>query len=144
MNIHTIRIALTSIIWAGAFKVSGSHIVSVAMKNGNRFDDAIVYPLSIDALIIACALWVSAPKGVNKATKIWAAFGRYFGFAATVYSNLAHSGWTSYESAAINLIPAVAVIIATEVFVYGMKSTPAAKAAAKAKASSPAKLRAVA
>jgi drug/metabolite transporter (DMT)-like permease len=144
MNMNAIRIALTSVIWAGAFKISGSHIVDVAMKNGNRFDDAIIYPLSIDALIIACALWVSAPKGVNKATRLWAAAGRYFGFAATLYANLAHSGWSSIESGIINLIPAIAVIIATEVFVHGMKSTPAAKAAAKAKASSPAKLKVVA
>jgi len=128
-----IRISLTAIIWAGAFKVSGSHIVDVAMKNGNRFDDAIIYPLSIDALIISCALWVASPKGVNASTRRWAAAGRYFGFAATVYSNLAHSGWTTLESGIINLIPAVAVIIATEVFVHGMKSTPAAKRASAAK-----------
>jgi hypothetical protein len=130
-----IRISLTAVIWAGAFKVSGSHIVSVAMANGNRFDDAIIYPLSIDPLIIACALWVASPKGVNRATKLWAAAGRYFGFIATVFANLAHSGWTSYESAAINLVPAIAVIIATEVFVHGMKSTPAARAARVSKAS---------
>lgn len=139
-----IRIALTAIIWAGAFKISGSHIVSVAMANGNRIDDAIIYPLSIDALIIACALWVSAPKGVNKATRLWAAAGRYFGFAATVYANLAHSGWSSLESGIINLIPAIAVIVATEVFVHGMKGTVATRAAKQAtKASAPAKLRAV-
>lgn len=141
MNFKT---AITGIIWAGAFKVSASHLIDVAMKNGNTFSDAIFYPLLVDAMIIACALWVASPKGVNKATRMWAAAGRYFGFAATVYGNLAHSGWTSLESGIINLLPAVAVIVATEVFVHGMKGTVATRAAKQAtKATRPAKLRAV-
>lgn len=137
-----IKIVLTGIVWAGAFKVSASHIVSVAMKNGNSFSDAIIYPLSIDALIVSSALWVATPKGISRKARAWAAVGRYFGFAATIFANLAHSGWNSWESAGFNLIPAIAVIVATEVFVHASKGTVATRTAKQA-ASAPAKLRAV-
>lgn len=148
-----VKIVITGIVWAASFKVSASHAVDVAMANGNRMDDALMYPILIDAMIIGCALWVASPRGVNKATRLWAAAGRLLGFAATVYVNLAASGWTSVESAVINGLSAIAVIVMTEVFIHGMRGTVATRAAAAAKATkstkstkpatAPAKLRAV-
>lgn len=129
---------LTAVVWAGAFKVSASHAVSTAMEFGNSRGDALTYPVLIDAVIIACALWVASSKGVNKATKIWAGIGRIFGFIATLGTNLAHADLTAHGTAVImvavtvfvSLLPGIAVIIMTEVFVHGMKSTPAARAKA--------------
>jgi hypothetical protein len=139
------KLTLTGVIWAASFKVSASHIYEVALHNGNSKSDALAYPVTVDALIVACALWVATPKGISRKARMWAALGRYFGFAATIFANLAHSGnWTNYESLAVNLLPAISVIIATEVFVHAMKGTVATRAAKQAtKASAPAKLRAV-
>lgn len=135
------KMVLTTVVWAGAFKVSASHAVGTALEYGNSKSDAMTYPILIDALIIACALWVAAPKGVNKATKFWAGLGRTFGFAATLFTNLAHADLLAHGdsplmigvSAAVSLLPGIAVIVMTEVFVHGMKSTPAARATSKAK-----------
>jgi hypothetical protein len=134
MNFKTI---LTGIVWAGAFKVSASHAVATAMEYGNSRSDAVFYPILIDALIVGCALWVASPKGVNKATRMWAGFGRIFGFVATLGTNLAHADLTAHgpsilaigTSAFVSLLPGIAVIVMTEVFVHGMKSTPAARKA---------------
>lgn len=136
------KMVLTTVVWAGAFKVSASHAVSTALEYGNAKSDAMTYPILIDALIIACALWVAAPKGVNRATKFWAGLGRYFGFLATLFVNVAHTDLMSHGAsplsigvtAMVGLLPGIAVIVMTEVFVHGMKSTPAARATAKAKA----------
>lgn len=133
---------LTAVVWGGAFKVSASHAVSTAIEFGNSRADAMFYPVLIDALIVGCALWVASPKGVNKATRVWAGFGRIFGFIATLGTNLAHADLTAHGSsilmitvtAFVSLLPGVAVIIMTEVFVHGMRSTPAARAKAGAKA----------
>jgi hypothetical protein len=135
------KMVLTTVVWAGAFKVSASHAVSTAMEYGNGRDDAMTYPLLIDALIVGCALWVASPKGVNKATRMWAGFGRLFGFVATLGTNLAHSDLTGHgtsilaiaTTAFVSLLPGIAVIVMTEVFVHGMKSTPAARKASAAK-----------
>lgn len=125
----TLKNWLTALVWAGAFKISSSHIIELAMRFGNRKDDALFYPVIVDAMIIVCALWVASPKGVNKATRLWAAFGRYFGFAATLFANVAHQDLTDAISIGVGLLPAVSVIITTEVFVHGMRSTPAARKA---------------
>lgn len=136
------KMVLTTVVWAGAFKVSASHAVGTALEYGNSKSDALTYPVLIDALIIACALWVAAPKGVNRATRVWAGFGRFFGFTATLFTNVASADLTAHgmsplaigTSALVNLLPGIAVIVMTEVFVHGMKSTPAARATSKAKA----------
>lgn len=136
------KMVLTTVVWAGAFKVSASHAVGTALEFGNSKSDAMTYPILIDALIVGCALWVAAPKGVNKATRFWAGFGRVFGFIATLGVNLAHTDLTGHGAsplmigvtAFVSLLPGIAVIVMTEVFVHGMKSTPAARANSKAKA----------
>lgn len=136
------KMVLTTVVWGGAFKVSSSHAFSTALKYGNSRADALMYPVLVDALIVGCALWVASPKGVNKATRMWAGFGRLFGFVATLGTNLAHADLTAHGtsvlavgvSAFVSLLPGIAVIVMTEVFVHGMKSTPAARATATAKA----------
>jgi hypothetical protein len=138
-----VKIVITGIVWAAAFKVSASHTVGVAMDHGNRLDDALMYPILIDAMIVGCALWVASPKGVNKSTKLWSAFGRIFGFAATVVVNFAHADLSDWKSVVVSLLPAVGVIVMTEVFIHGMKGTVATRAAKATKVSAPAKLRAV-
>lgn len=146
------KIVLTGIVWAGAFKVSASHAVSTAIEYGNTRADAVMYPVLVDALIVGCALWVASPKGVNKATRTWAGLGRIFGFVATLGMNLAHADLMAHGtsvlaigvSAFVSLLPGIAVIVMTEVFIHGMKGTVATRAAKQAsKASAPAKLRAV-
>jgi hypothetical protein len=93
-----------------------------------------MYPVCIDAVILVSALYLVATTGVNKLAKFWATAGRYFGFAATVFANMAHSGWTSASDVVINLIPAVALIITMELVVYGFKATPATRSSQARKA----------
>jgi hypothetical protein len=72
---------------------------------------------------------------------MWAGFGRLFGFVATLGTNLAHADLTAHgtsilaiaTTAFVSLLPGIAVIVMTEVFVHGMKSTPAARKASAAK-----------
>lgn len=136
------RIALTTVVCAASFFVSASHIVDVARHAGNDAVTSAMYPVCIDAVILVSALYLVASTGVNKIAKLWATLGRYFGFSATVFANMAHSGWTNPSDVIINLIPAVALIITMELVVYGFKATPAARAsqarkAAPRKASTP-------
>lgn len=127
------RLALTIAVTAGIFYVSAGHIVDVAMVHGNPFRVAIVYPLAIDGMILISALTMAASVAVSKETKRYAKLARYFGFAATVYANVAHSGYTSIDSILINLIPAVALILVMEVVISSAKMTPAARKAMQRK-----------
>lgn len=122
------RIALTAVVCAASFFVSFRHIVEVARDAGNDAVTAGMYPVCIDAVILVSALYLVASTGVNKMAKLWATIGRYFGFSATVFANMAHSGWANPTAVIINLIPAVALIITMELVVYGFKATPAARA----------------
>jgi len=122
-----LRLALTTIVCAASFYVSYRHILEVALSTGNTLDAAIVYPITIDALILVSALTLIASTGVSKMAKLWATAGRAFGFGATVYCNLAASHFTSVMGAIVNMIPAVALIITVELLVYGWKATPATR-----------------
>jgi hypothetical protein len=148
-----LRLALTAIVCGAAFYVSYRHIVTVALASGNTADTAFVYPLTIDAMILVSAVTLVASTGVNKMAKLWAMIGRYFGFTATIYCNLAAGHFTSVAGAIVNMIPALALIITVELLVYGWKATPAARPLqarkatpskkATAKATSPARLASV-
>lgn len=129
-----LRIALTLIVCAASFFVSYRHIFEVAMGAKNDTATAAVYPVCIDAVILVSALYLVAATGVNKMAKLWATVGRYFGFAATVFANMAHSGWGNVSDIIINLIPAIALIITMELVVYGFKATPAARTSQARKA----------
>ena len=95
---------------------------------------AAVYPVSIDAVILVSALYLVGGTGVNKLAKMWATVGRVFGFAATIFCNMAHSGWDNVASVVVNMIPAIALIITVEMLVYGWKATPAARTSQARKA----------
>ena len=122
------RIGLTLVVCAASFFVSYQHIFEVALGAKNSTATAAVYPVCIDAVILVSALYLVAATGVNKMAKLWATAGRYFGFTATVFANMAHSGWGNVSDIIINLIPATALIITMELVVYGFKATPAARA----------------
>jgi drug/metabolite transporter (DMT)-like permease len=134
-----LRLALTTVVCAASFYVSYRHILEVALSTGNTIDSAVVYPITIDALILVSALTLIATTGVSKMAKLWATAGRAFGFAATVYCNLAASHFTSVMGAIVNMIPAVALIITVELLVYGWKATPATRPVAARKAAAPRK-----
>lgn len=147
------RLVLTALVCGASFYVSYRHITEVAMEAGNTWDVAMFFPVTIDAVILVSAFTLMAGTGVNKAAKAWATAGRVFGFAATTYCNVAASHFSSVNSAIINMLPAIALIVTVELLVYGVKSTPAARtsqartrkatAAKKAAPSTPAKLSAV-
>jgi hypothetical protein len=134
-----LRLALTAIVCGAAFYVSYRHIVTVALASGNTADTAFVYPLTIDAMILVSAVTLVASTGVNKMAKMWAMIGRYFGFTATIYCNLAAGHFTSVAGAVVNMIPALALIITVELLVYGWKATPATRPVAARKAAAPRK-----
>jgi len=125
------RLALTILVTAGIFYVSAGHIVDVAMAHGNPFRTAIIYPLAIDGVILISALTVAAQVAVSKETRRYAKAARWFGFGATIYANLAHSGYASTDAVIVNLIPAVALILMMEVVISSARMTPAARKAVR-------------
>lgn len=131
---NKIRMALIVLVCAGVFYVSFRHIMAVAMAHGNTVDVALFYPISIDAMILVCALTLVARTGVNKATKRWATFGRAFGFGATIYANMIHSGWGSTDTVLVNMIPAIALIVVVELLIGSAQGTPASRRKATVKA----------
>lgn len=131
------RFALIVAVTAGIFYVSASHIIAVAEQYGNHGTAALIYPLCIDGVILISALTLVATQGsVGKDTKRWATVARYFGFAATIYANLEHSGYGSQGAVVVNLIPALALIFTMEITVKSAKSmarTTARRTATKAR-----------
>lgn len=122
------RLALTALVCGASFYVSFRHITEVAVEAGNTWDVAMFFPVTIDAVILVSAFTLMATTGVNRTAKSWATAGRVFGFAATTYCNIAASHFSSVNSAVINMLPALALIVTVELLVYGVKSTPAARA----------------
>lgn len=137
-----LRIALIVAVCLGVFYTSFRHIVAVAMAQGNPTDVALMYPISIDAVIMISALTLVVRTGVSKAARFWARFGRVFGFAATIYANVAHSGYASTDAVLVNLIPAVALIVTVELLIHSAQGTAASRRAAT-KSTTTRKLRAV-
>lgn len=127
MTAIRLRLALISLVCTGVFKISASHIIKVAMEHGNSHSDALVYPVAIDAVILISALTLTAAKGVNGMAKWWARIGRWFGFAATIFCNMASSNFASTMDAVIALIPAIALIITVELLIHASKATPATR-----------------
>lgn len=127
MSAIRIRIALITVVCAMVFYTSFRHITAVAMANGNPRDVAMMYPFAIDFVILISALTLIARKGVTKAARNWARFGRLFGFAATIFCNLVTSHFASTVSAIVATIPAIALIITVELLIHGAKGTPAAR-----------------
>jgi len=128
INAFQARIALTGAVALGSFWISASHIVRVASEAGNHGLAAYVYPVSIDCVILVSVLTLVVKTGVNRMAKMYAAAGRIFGFSATIYANLAASGWTSVTAAIVNLIPAISLIVVMELLVHAAQATPATRA----------------
>jgi mevalonate kinase len=117
------RLALIIAVTAGIFYISAAHIISVAEMYGNKGVPAYIYPLSIDGVIMISALTLILTQGaVSKEAKMWARFGRYFGFAVTIYANMEHSGYGSAAAVIINTIPAVSLIITMEITIHSAKA----------------------
>jgi hypothetical protein len=117
------RLALIIVVTAGIFVLSASHIVNVAQHYGNPGWTAYIYPLSIDGVIMVSALTLVATQGaVSKEAKHWARFGRYFGFAVTIYANMEHSGYGSAAAVIINTIPAISLIAMMEITIHSAKA----------------------
>lgn len=131
-----IRLALTTAVAAGTFYISASHIVSVATSAGNQGLAAYVYPVAIDCVILVSVLTLVARVAVNRMAKFYAKAGRIFGFAATIYCNLAASHFVNVTSAIVNLIPALSLIVVMELLVHSAQATPATRARAAARKAS--------
>jgi hypothetical protein len=129
------RITITGIVTLAVAIISYRHIMEIALAHGNDIFAACLYPLPIDGLIIGCTVALLVKTGVSKATRKWATIGRYFGFAATLYANILHSGWTSIDGIIVNGIPAVSLIILVEVLINSVHGTPATRQAAQRKRS---------
>lgn len=126
------RMVLTTFAAAGVFVISYGHIFEVARSAGNAVYQASLYPVAIDILILVCALTLTARVGVSKQAKFWATGGRWFGFAATIYCNVAASDFASAQKVVVNLIPAISLILLVEVVIHGWKGTAASRRSAKA------------
>lgn len=125
------RLIIVVAVTAGIFYVSAGHIIDVAVAHGNPFRTAIVYPFAADGLIIASALTMSAKVAVSRSARHIAKLARYFGFAATLYANAAHSGWGSFDAIAVNVFPAIALILMMELVISSVQLTPASRRAVR-------------
>ncbi len=125
-----LRIALTTTVCAAVFYTSFRHIVGVATHYGNTIDVALLYPICIDAVILISALTLVARTGVSKAAKFYARLGRIFGFASTIFCNLASSEFASTMAAIVALIPAIALILTVELLIHAAQGTTATRAKA--------------
>lgn len=127
LNAVAMRLGLTALVCACVFKISAGHIIGVAIHYGNTADNAVLYPVCIDAMILVSALYLAANIGVSKMTKFYAKIGRYFGFAATIFCNVAASNFSSTIACIIALIPAISLIIVIELLIHGSKKTAATR-----------------
>ena len=133
------RVVFTAIIALGAFAISSVHWFHVAQDAGNAWWTAAIYPVAIDCLIIVSAMTMMQSTGVTRMAKYYASLGRAFGFAATLYGNMAASHFTSASDMLVNLMPAVALILSVEMLIASAKatSTSRARAATPRKRSAP-------
>jgi Protein of unknown function (DUF2637) len=122
------RLALIAIVCAAAFRDSWGHIVKVALWAGNGTGEAFTYPIAIDGVILVSAVTLAARVGVSKTTKSWAIFGRYFGFAATLFANGAAAQSANIGSILINVIPGIALIATVEMLIHASQGTVATRA----------------
>lgn len=136
-----LRITAITAVCAAVFAISFDHITTVAATYGNGWT-SFLYPICIDGVILVSALTLVARVGISKATKAYAKAGRWFGFVATIYANVAHSGYSSTDSIVVNLIPAIALIFTVELLIHAAQGTSASRSAGR-KTSAPAKLRVV-
>lgn len=132
------RIALIVAVCAAQFYTSARDIIETALPLvRNDLSRAITFPICIDALILIAALTMATRVGVNAKARKWAAFGRYFGFGATIYANGLSGGIASadtIDAATVTgtlflLIPAVALIATIELLIHGVQGTPASRKA---------------
>jgi hypothetical protein len=140
-NQYQTRIAITMMVTAAEFYTSASHIIATAINAGNPIRAAVTYPLVIDGMILAAVLALTARRGVNKIARQYAGWARGLGYAATLYCNVAASGFTSINNAVVDVFPGLGLILLLELTVHSAAQTPAAKRTPAAK---PAKLRSVA
>ena len=125
------RISLIISVTAAIFYLSAGHIIEVAARYGNEGLPSMVYPVSIDGVILICAITlVATQNNVGKAAKRWAQFGRWFGFAMTFYANMEHSGYGSLAAIIINTAPAIALIAMMETTIHSAKTIARQAAAA--------------
>lgn len=141
-----LRIVAITIVCGAVFAISYSHIASVAGQYGNGWS-AYLYPICIDGVILISALTLVARVGITKTTRYYAKLGRWFGFAATIYANVAHSGYGSTDAILVNLIPALSLILTVELLIHAATGTAkyrAQRTAGTQRSAPPVKLRSVA
>lgn len=126
-NAHRIRIAAVTVVCVVTFYVSFSEIMATAMSYGIERRVALAYPISIDALILVCAFTLIVNRGATRTTKVYAKFGRLFGFGATIYCNSMAAGTTDINALIVHAIPAVSLIFTVELLVHGAKGTAATR-----------------
>lgn len=130
---HNLRIVTIAASTIAMFRISFTHIMDIAAAYGNA-DTAMWFPIGIDGSIIATALTLSAKRGVTRLTKTWAMFVRYLAYFFTIFANVAHSGYGSFDAIAINIAPALLLIGLVETLLHASHSTVNSRPNAKPKA----------
>lgn len=128
-----LRITAITIVCLAVFAISYEHIATVAGQYGNGWS-RYLYPICIDGVILISALTLVARAGVTKTTRYYAKLGRWFGFIATIYANVAHSGYGSTDAILVNLIPALALILTVELLIHAATGTAKYSAGRRSKA----------
>ncbi len=123
-----LRMILTAIVCTGVFYTSFAHITTVAQSYGNSLSTALMYPILIDGMILACALTLTAKTGVNKMTRWYAGLGRWTGFGFTIACNTMHANSWNVGAIFVALIPAIVLIIVVELLIHAAQGTPATRA----------------
>lgn len=134
-----LRIALVLVVCAAQFYTSARDIVAAAMPHvDNDLSRAVTFPVSIDAAILAATLYAAVKVGMNRKARLWAAFVRYAGFSATIYTNALASGITRADRLTVDVVtgtlllilPAVLLIGTVEMVIHAAQGTPASRARA--------------
>jgi hypothetical protein len=100
--------------------VSYAHVESLALANGYTIGTARLLPLSVDGLIVASSLALA-----NGARPWLARSGLILGILATVLANAVYGAGHGPVGVVVNMWPAVAFLLASEILLSMLRARPA-------------------
>lgn len=116
-----IKMVVAGLIAACIAKVSFAHTVHIAETHGQAHDNALLYPVIVEATMIYCATILSGGP-INRMTKFWCRVGMYLGIIANLGANLFSCDMSDTLTAVIAIVPGVFLYIVVEIILNSAKS----------------------
>jgi Protein of unknown function (DUF2637) len=107
------RLAAATVALVAGY-ASFHHIITVALRAGERKEVAWSIPIGIDGLIAVCWLAMIADRRAGRHPRHSARWGMVFGIGATLAANIA-SARPDFAARAVAVVPPLAFLIAIEV-----------------------------